>query len=578
MFVSTPKNIQVVFRAGATKLDNKDMAYVNKINQEKSKKSFFDRVLDEFAKMERDLGLAQQATMLLGMARVHHRNTEDLAKDSNAALRRALIGDQNKRKQKKKAAVLIEKAADELFELMDDGIDDLSAFANAGDEVYHGFAATMLSSNYNDKTQNTSSFSATDQNPGAVHQRLYEDSINRPNFDLHGAEREFEEEAARSTVGDDEYVNDFLNDQIDGMDDLDMVGGMADLGDFGDANPLSGGFEDPDADDGTQPLPAELQSDGEAGDGEAPAAKPAQKKKKPAKKKGKVTKDKAISLTDAEFRYQLAHSHLTTVRRPTILDYDPFIEDSGDLVPLEYDDWLHNKLVARMIALHDQQAEPKIKSTKKKTQKDNGEVAAGELSEDAALDEIFGAAAVDGPDAVQDFDLPEDDFGGFAPAMDEPDFEDNGLQPLPRTERPAPGMFTDDDLKAMPLPVATTVLSDKAFLRYANVVETEDKAMAAEIQERVMENEGKNKRHEDDRAGMYIAAVVNSLKDGEAVEIEKIIRRDEMKVTSKEQAQDKRHATAVLFMQSLHLIRDGTVGYEQGKGLSMKLKRKAANM
>ncbi|KAG9390935.1 retinal rod [Carpediemonas membranifera] len=74
---------------------------------------------------------------------------------------------------------------------------------------------------------------------------------------------------------------------------------------------------------------------------------------RPQEKPQKVIKDKRISLTDEQFRHQLASSHLTTTRRPTILDLNPEIRSSADLVPPMLDGWLYNRLKARMIELHD---------------------------------------------------------------------------------------------------------------------------------------------------------------------------------------------------------------------------------
>ncbi|KAG9392158.1 hypothetical protein J8273_5139 [Carpediemonas membranifera] len=67
----------------------------------------------------------------------------------------------------------------------------------------------------------------------------------------------------------------------------------------------------------------------------------------------KVIMDKRISLTDDQFRHQLANSHLTTLQRPTIFDLNPEITSSADLVPPMLDGWLYNRLKARMIELHD---------------------------------------------------------------------------------------------------------------------------------------------------------------------------------------------------------------------------------
>ncbi|KAG9394807.1 hypothetical protein J8273_0002 [Carpediemonas membranifera] len=94
----------------------------------------------------------------------------------------------------------------------------------------------------------------------------------------------------------------------------------------------------------------------------------------------KVIKDKRISLTDEQFRRQLASSHLTTTRRPTILDLNPEIRSSADLVPPTLDDWLYNKLRIRMVQLHDQ---------RKPEGDDTGE---GESDDEALFDETAGEA------------------------------------------------------------------------------------------------------------------------------------------------------------------------------------------
>ncbi|KAG9396769.1 hypothetical protein J8273_1803 [Carpediemonas membranifera] len=94
----------------------------------------------------------------------------------------------------------------------------------------------------------------------------------------------------------------------------------------------------------------------------------------------KVIKDKRISLTDEQFRRQLASSHLTTTRRPTILDLNPEIRSSADLVPPMLDDWLYNKLRIRMVQLHDQ---------RKPEGDDTGE---GESDDEALFDETAGEA------------------------------------------------------------------------------------------------------------------------------------------------------------------------------------------
>ncbi|KAG9392646.1 hypothetical protein J8273_6008 [Carpediemonas membranifera] len=94
----------------------------------------------------------------------------------------------------------------------------------------------------------------------------------------------------------------------------------------------------------------------------------------------KVIKDKRISLTDEQFRRQLASSHLTTTRRPTILDLNPEIQSSADLVPPTLDDWLYNKLRIRMVQLHDQ---------RKPEGDDTGE---GESDDEALFDETAGEA------------------------------------------------------------------------------------------------------------------------------------------------------------------------------------------
>ncbi|KAG9392770.1 hypothetical protein J8273_5911 [Carpediemonas membranifera] len=92
----------------------------------------------------------------------------------------------------------------------------------------------------------------------------------------------------------------------------------------------------------------------------------------------KVIKDKRISLTDEQFRRQLASSHLTTTRRPTILDLNPEIRSSADLVPPTLDDWLYNKLRIRMVQLHDQ---------RKPEGDDTGE---GESDDEAGLEMLEG--------------------------------------------------------------------------------------------------------------------------------------------------------------------------------------------
>ncbi|KAG9393512.1 retinal rod [Carpediemonas membranifera] len=109
----------------------------------------------------------------------------------------------------------------------------------------------------------------------------------------------------------------------------------------------------------------------------------------------KVIKDKRISLTDEQFRHQLASSHLTTTRRPTILDLNPEIRSSADLVPPTLDNWLYNRLKARMIELHDTKTkerqseadkEAEFGSPTRETEMPEGE-REGDTDEEAVSDE-----------------------------------------------------------------------------------------------------------------------------------------------------------------------------------------------
>ncbi|KAG9391997.1 hypothetical protein J8273_6727 [Carpediemonas membranifera] len=114
---------------------------------------------------------------------------------------------------------------------------------------------------------------------------------------------------------------------------------------------------------------------------------------RPQEKPQKVIKDKRISLTDEQFRHQLASSHLTTTRRPTILDLNPEIRSSADLVPPTLDDWLYKKLRMRMVQLHDQR------------KPEGGDTGEGESDDEALFDETAGEAEM--PETVVEGEFDE---------------------------------------------------------------------------------------------------------------------------------------------------------------------------